>query len=194
MPEGPEVDLDKVRETIDEEIDHQGSGPMLRWISLTTALLAALAAVASLRAGATVNEALLLKTEATQLQAEASDSWAFYQAKGIKAAVARADIDTWSAAGKTAPAAVAASAARYVTEQDSIRRGAEAKEHERDVRNHQADHLLEQHHRFAYAVAFFQIAIALGAVAALTRVRLVWVGSLFLGAAGLLLFASRLLG
>jgi hypothetical protein len=45
----------------------------------------------------------------------------------------------------------------------------------------------------AGAVTFFQIAIALGAVAALTRVRLVWVGSLVLGVAGVLLFASRLL-
>ena len=193
MPEEPEVDLDKIRETIDEEIE-RGGGNLLRWISLSTALLAALAAVASLRAGATVNEALLLKTEATQLQAEASDAWAYYQAKGIKAAVLRADADAWSAAGRTAPPVLATTAARYVSEQVSLSRAARAKEHERDVRNHDADRLLDQHHRFAYAVAFFQIAIALGAVAALTRVRLVWVGSLLLGAIGVLLFASRLLG
>jgi hypothetical protein len=192
MPEETEVDLDKLRETIDEELEQAG-GRMLRWISLTTAILAALAAVASLRAGATVNEALVLKTEATQLQAEASDSWAFYQAKGIKGAVARADIDGWAAAGRTAPPAIAAAAARYATEQDSLSRVAREKEHERDARNHEADRLLEEHHQFAYAVTFFQIAIALGAVAALTRVRLVWVGSMLLGAAGVLLFAWRLL-
>lgn len=193
MPEEAEIDLDKVRETIDEEIDRKG-GSMLRWISLSTAVLAALAAVASLRAGASVNEALLLKTEATQLQAEASDVWAFYQAKGIKGAIARADADAWSAAGRTPPAEMAASAARYGIEQDSLRAVAVAKENERDVRNRKADLLLEQHHRFAYAVAFFQIAIALGAVAALTRVRLVWLGSLALGAAGLALFVSSLGG
>jgi hypothetical protein len=85
MPEDIEIDTDKLRETIDEEIEKRGA-PLLRAISLTTAIFAALAAVASLRAGATVNEAVLLKTEATRLQALASDQWSYYQAKGIKAA------------------------------------------------------------------------------------------------------------
>ena len=55
MPEGPEIDTDKLRETIDEEIEHSAAGSrMLRWVSLSTAILAAVAAVASLRAGDTV--------------------------------------------------------------------------------------------------------------------------------------------
>lgn len=193
MPDEPEIDLDKVREAVDEQLEREG-GRLLRWISLSTAVLAALAAVASLRAGATVNEALLLKTEATQLQAEASDTWAYYQAKGIKAAIAHADGDAWSAAGRTPPPAIAASTARYGVEQDSLRAAATAAERARDAHNRDADALLAKHHYFAYAVAFFQIAIALGAVAALTRVRLVWLGSLALGAAGLALFLSNLRG
>ena len=40
---------------------------------------------------------------------------------------------------------------------------------------------MHQHHRFANSVALFQVAIALGAVAALTRVRLVWYGSIAVG-------------
>ena len=40
VPEGPEIDTDKLRETIDEEAGHSG-GSLLRGISLTTALLAA---------------------------------------------------------------------------------------------------------------------------------------------------------
>ena len=191
MPDDTEIDLDRMRETIDAENERDG-GRLLRWISLSTAVLAAFAAVASLRAGATVNEALLLKTEATQLQAEASDAWAFYQAKGIKAAVSRANADAWTAAGRTAPAVIASSTARYGVEQDSLRVVASTKEHERDSRNHEAESLLAQHHLFAYAVALFQIAIALGAVAALTRVRLVWYGSLLLGVAGVVLFLSHL--
>jgi hypothetical protein len=35
-------------------------------------------------------------------------------------------------------------------------------------------------------VALFQVSIALGAVAALTRLKLVWLGSLALGAGGLI--------
>ena len=88
MPEEIEVDTDRLREEIDKEVESIG-GSLLRNIALTTAILAALAAVASLRAGATVNEALVLKNEATTLQAQASDQWAYYQAKGIKSAVAQ---------------------------------------------------------------------------------------------------------
>ena len=152
-------------------------------------LLAAVAAVASLRAGDTVNEALVMKTEATRLQGEASDQWAYYQAKGIKAAVSRATAVTWRAAGKPVPAETEVTAARYDAEQKDIQEKARELEHERDRKEHEAAALLEQHHRFARAVALFQDSIALGAVAALTRVRLVWYASLVLGAAGLGFFA-----
>src|SRR6476620_8675966 len=102
MPEGAEVDTDKLHETIHEALAREG-GTFLKRIALTTAVLAAFAAVAALQAGATVNEALLLKTEATRAQAEASDQWAFYQAKGIKAAVDEASKQAWLAANRTAP-------------------------------------------------------------------------------------------
>lgn len=75
MPEEIEVDTDKLHEAIQEEVEKEG-GTLLRRIALTTALFAALAAVSSLLAGSTVNEALALKTEAAQLQAQASDQWA----------------------------------------------------------------------------------------------------------------------
>ena len=101
MPEEIEVDTDSLREQIDHEIEEHSGARLLRVTALSTAMLAALAAVASLKAGATVNDAILLKTEATQLQAQASDQWAYYQAKGIKGAVAAASIQTWRAAGKT---------------------------------------------------------------------------------------------
>jgi len=62
------------------------------------------------------------------------------------------------------------------------------------VKSREADHLLEQHHSFANSVALFQVAIALGAVAALTRIRPVWYGSMLMGLAGIaylvLAFAS----
>jgi hypothetical protein len=194
MPEEIEIDTDKLRETIDEEVERAGGGRILRWISLTTAILAALAAIASLRAGATVNEALVLKTEATRLQAEASDQWAYYQAKGIKSAIAQSAMNSWQASGKPVPPALPAEAARYSAQQDTIRKAASRFEQERDRRSAEADILLEQHHSFAASVALFQIAIALGAIAALTRVSLVWIGSLVAGAIGVILMAIPILG
>jgi len=60
-PEGPELESEALKETIDEEIERHEE-PFLRWIALATAILATLAALASLKAGATVNEGLILKT------------------------------------------------------------------------------------------------------------------------------------
>jgi Domain of unknown function (DUF4337) len=193
MPESPEVETDKLHETIREELEHEG-GSFLKRIALTTALLAAFAAIASLRAGATVNEALVLKTEATRLQAEASDQWAYYQAKGLKAAVQEASATSWLAVGKEPPAKYLDDQRRYKDEQAEIRKKAEEKEHQRDEKSKEADKLIHHHHGFASAVALFQVSIALGAVAALTRNRLVWFGSMGVGLVGIVLFAKTLFG
>ena len=192
MPEGPEVDMDKLHETIHEEVEREG-GRMLKGIALTTALLAAFAAIAALRAGVTVNEALVLKTEATRLQAEASDQWTYYQAKGIKGAIQEASRAAWLATGKEPPARLEEATKRYAGEQTEIQKEARAKEHERDAKSTEADHLLHRHHGFANAVAIFQVAIALGAVAALTRNRPIWFGSLLLGMIGAAFFGVTLL-
>ena len=188
MPEAAEVDTDSLHETIHHGLEAEG-GAFLKTVALSTALFAAFAAVASLQAGATVNEALLLKTEATRHQAEASDQWTYYQAKGIKAAVQDASRTAWLAAGREPPADFAQTAARYAREQEDIQRDAREQEHRRDEKSAEADRLLVRHHGFANAVALFQIAIALGAVAALSRARVVWLGSLCVGLSAIGLFA-----
>jgi hypothetical protein len=184
MPEVSEIDTEHLQETI----HHAPTDSLLRSIALSTALLAAFGAVAALQAGGTVNEALVLKTEAGRLQAEASDQWAYYQAKGIKANVQEAARTTWVAAGKTPPANIEQSIQRYTAEQQDIQRAARDKERERDEKSHEADQLLARHHRFAGSVALLQVGIALGAVAALTRQRLIWFGSGILGVLGVGLF------
>jgi hypothetical protein len=184
MPESPEVETEKLHEAIHEELEKEG-GSFLKQVALTTAVLAALAAVSALQAGATVNEALLLKTEATRLQAEASDQWAYYQAKGVKAAIQEATRTSWLAAGKEPPPDYAEKQKRYGEEQKEIQDQAREREKQRDEKSRKADHLLHRHHRFANAVALFQVSIALGAVAALTRYRVVWLASMLLGLGGL---------
>ena len=192
MPEDIEIDTDDLRKTIDEEIEREG-GSLLRTIAMSTALFAALAAIVSLQAGATVNEALVLKTESTRLQAQASDQWAYYQAKGLKAAIARNAQGPWLAQDKSPPAKLAEDEARYTKEQDVIQSKAHELEKERDAKSGEADELLHHHHRFAEAVAFLQVGIALGAVAALTKSRKAWWGSLSLGLIGGGLFGYGLL-
>jgi hypothetical protein len=188
MPEDAEVETEKLHEAIQEELERDG-GRFLRRIALSTALLAVLAALAALRSGATVNQALLLRADATQLQSQASDQWAYYQAKGVKGAVQEAVRASWLAAGKEPPASSEEKVARYEKEQEAIREKALALEREREVKVVESEHLLHGHHRFANAVALFQVAIALGAVAALTRSRLVWAGSMLVGLGGIALLA-----
>ena len=159
MPEDPEVETEKLHEAIHEELEHEG-GRFLRGIALTTAMLAALAAIAALKAGDTVNEALVLKTEAARLQAEASDQWAYYQAKGIKAAVQDAARTSWLAIGREAPPSYEEARKKYGDEQVEIQKAAREKEAERDRKSDEADHLLRRHHGFAGSVALFQVSIA----------------------------------
>lgn len=192
MPEDVEIDTDKLRETIDEEIEREASS-LLRGIALTTAVLAALAAIASLEAGDTVNEALALKTEAARLQSEASDQWAYYQAKGLKSVVFEAQRNVWQALDKPPPAELGAEAQRYADDQKKSRDKAKELEHLRDEKSAEADVLMRRHHFFAESVAFLQVGIALGAVAALVRRRPVWIGSILLGFAGALLFVTALM-
>jgi hypothetical protein len=192
VPEEVEIPTERIDEQIKEQLEREG-GSLLRAIALTTALFAALAAVAALRAGGTVNEALVLKTEATRLQAEASDQWAAYQAKGIKSAIQQASESIWVAQGKKPPPSFSDERQRYAREQSELERVAREKERERDEKSLEADHLLHRHHRFADSVALFQVAIALGAVAALARFRLIWFLSMLVGICGAGLFLTTML-
>ena len=193
MPEEPEVETDHLNEAIHDEMEKDGGG-FLRRIALTTAVLAAFAAIAALQAGSTVNEALVLKTEAGRLQAQASDQWAYYQAKGVKAAVQEGTRATWEAAGKEIPRKTLDQISKYTLEQGEIMKTAQELEKERDGKSAEADALLHHHHRFAKTVALFQVSIALGALAALTRSRPLWWASIVLGLSGILLFSFAFLG
>ncbi len=103
-----------------------------------------------------MNEALVLKTESGRLQAEASDQWAYYQAKGIKSSVQETSRAVYLAAGKTPPANVEQTIQRDAAEQKAIEQAARDKERERDEKSKDADRLIEHHHQFANSVAFIQ--------------------------------------
>jgi Domain of unknown function (DUF4337) len=93
------------------------------------------------------------------------------------AAVNQAAQSAWQAAGKSAPAQLGVDAARYLDDQKKSSDQAKAFEKERDAKSAEADALRERHHGFAAAVAFLQVAIAVGAVAALARSNKIWLFS-----------------
>ena len=193
MPEGPELDaeLDRVRESIDEarEEEREDRG-FLRRVSVTTALIAVLAAVAALQAGGTINEALLEKNEAMAIRGEAFDLWAQYQAKGIKSALLKEEKQTLISLDRVPPTVLDQDIARYQKEQEEI--AADARKHEDAARrrSEESEGFTHRHHRYASSVALMQIAVALSAIAALSKNRMLWTLSLLVAAAGAVFFAD----
>ncbi len=162
------------------------SHPWTLQLSLSTALIAVLAAVSSLQSGASENAALLEKNEAIMAQAKATDQWSYFQAKSTKAAIYAAQaegIDRPEVAQK-----LLAKSEKYKEEQADIEKEARKLEAETDEHGKVGEELLHHHHRFALAVTIFQVAIALSAIAALTKRKPLWFGSLLVGIAGIVFF------
>jgi hypothetical protein len=57
----------------------------------------------------------------------------------------------------------------------------------------ESEHAMHVHHRYAHAVAMIQVAIALSAVGALTRIKPVWVLSMLVGTGGIVFFVLGLM-
>jgi len=182
-----EVGVDKLHEQAHEKAkEERHRAPWLQWLALSTALFAVLAAIASLKSGQLANESLLRMNEATLKQAQASDSWSYYQAKGIKQVTRESESDILSAS--RAPLDVItkarAEAERYKSEQEDIQKEARRLEQEQKELADQSRRDLERHHRFAYAVTVLQVAIGLSAIAALIERRSIWFIALVGGIAG----------
>lgn len=196
MPEGPELEseLDRVRDSIDEarEEEREDRG-FLRRISLSTALVAVLAAVAALQAGSTINEALLEKNESMAIRSEAFDLWAQYQAKGIKSAILKEQKQTLISLDHVPQPALDQDIARYQKEQDEIGADARRREDASRRRSEEADHFTHRHHRYASSVALLQVAIALSAIAALSKNRTLWALSILVALVGAAVFVDGFL-
>ena len=176
--EEPEVPTEHLHEHIKEHAEHSTE----KWIlgvALSSALLAAFAAVASLLAGHNANEAVIS-------QIESSDQWSYYQSKSIKEAQLAGKIDILTALDKPAPEADKGKLAQYEKEKEEVRKEAEQKEKE-------AQRLLSTHEALAVSVTLFQIAIAVGAISVLIRRKSFWLVSLVVGVVGIGFFAQALL-
>ena len=177
--EAPEVPIEEVREHLEHHAHHE-QDRFVSGVALSTAIIAAFAAIASLLAGDHANEAMVS-------QIESADKWAYYQAKGIKAAVLSTKIALLESQGKQAGAKDEEKVAEYAKEQEKIKEEAEAKEKEA------ADHL-GRHKLLAAGVTLLQISIAVGAISALTKRKAFWGVSLCFGLGGVYFLLRELLG
>ena len=177
MPEELEVPTEHLHETLHEEAHkgahHGGGGLELKWIpqvALSSALIAVAAAIASLLAGHHANEAMLEQMQAT-------DQWAFFQAKGIKSAVLESKLQLLEALGKDVKPDERARLDGYETERKKI------EETGHELESSSAKHM-DRHNVLARSVTIFQIAIAMAAIAVLVRRKPLWYVSVALGIAG----------
>ena len=168
-----EVPTEHLHEEINEKAEELSRKTENRWtlfVAISTALMAVLAALGGMIAGHHSNEALIL-------QIKSSDQWAYYQAKSIKAEIRL-----------LLPQNVTAAKPPEVEkqEQEKVKRTAENYEKESEAH-------LQRHIILARCVTLLQVAIAISAIAIITRRRFLWYIGIAVAVGGLYFFIAGLI-
>ena len=154
----------------DHEVEHaasHGAGDKFSGrIAVMTAILATVGAMFSYQGGATQAAAMLAKNNAAIKKTEAANQWNYYQAKSSKQNLSELATALVPAEKQDA---YKSETARYKTEKAVIQKDAEKLEAESRDWDAKSDAQMHEHHRWAQATTFLQIAIALSAIALLTR-------------------------
>ena len=155
----------------DHELEHAAEHDpkgMAGQLAVITAILATVGAMFSYMGGATQADAGLLKNDAAIRKTEASNQWNYYQAKSSKQNLAELAQELAPDARK---AYYATEVKRYQGEKAEIKLAAEKLEAESTAFDVRSAEKMHQHHRWAQATTALQIAIAMAAIALLTRRR-----------------------
>ena len=171
-----------------EELEERRGKAFTRRVALTTAIYAVVLAIASLGGNNATKEMLLA-------QQQASDLWAFYQAKAIRehqyrAQKQRLEVDLAERGSAMKPEGrkkfealmtnFAEEEKRYNAEKKEIEKDAKKLEHERDVNRTKDPY-------FDFAEALLQIAIVMSSISILSTSRSTFIFSLLLAVIGVLL-------
>jgi hypothetical protein len=149
----------------DHAVEHAAHENNLgRWVAMFTAVLATCGAIISYQNGASESLGLEFKNEAILRKSEASDQWAYYQAKGIKQVVMEHAV----AATPVERDANAAEAKRYKDEKADIEKEARKLDEASKKSAEQSEQAFKPHHHLAQALALVQVSIALAALTVLT--------------------------
>jgi hypothetical protein len=152
---------------LDEAAEREPKG-MAGQLAVMTAILATVGAMFSYMAGATQAEAALLKNDAAIKKTEASNQWNYYQAKSGKENLG--ELGTRLASGQD-KVFFEGEVKRYQKEKAEIKLAAEGLEKQSTEFDVQSAAQMHEHHRWAQATMALQIAIAMAAIALLTRRR-----------------------
>ena len=155
----------------DHELEHaaQGhGGERTSSIAMFTAIIATVGALFSYMGGSTQAHAGLYKNNAAIKKTEASNQWNYYQAKSSKQNLSELALELAPTQRKDF---YQEEIKRYRAEKAEIKAVADKLEAEAKAWDHQSDEQMHQHHRWAQATTVLQIAIALAAIALLSKKR-----------------------
>lgn len=159
-----------------EHAAHKDPGGMAGQLAVITAILATVGALFAYMGGATQANAGLHKNDAAIKKTEASNQWNYYQSKSSKQNLSELALELAPEARKTF---YADEIKRYKTEKAEIKLAAEKLEAESKAWDDRSAEQLHQHHRWAQATTALQVAIAMAAIALLTKKQ--WLEKLVLG-------------
>ncbi len=152
---------------MDDAAEREPRG-MAGQLAVMTAILATFGSIFSYMAGATQADAGLLKNDAAIKKTEASNQWNFYQAKSNKQNLSELGLQLVDDARKRQ---FEAESKRYAAEKAEIKLAAEKLEKQSGEFDEKSEAQMHQHHRWAQATTLLQIAIAMAAMALLTKRR-----------------------
>ena len=150
---------------MDEAAEHEPKG-MAGQLAVMTAVLATVGAMFSYMAGATQADAALLKNDAAIKKTEAANQWNYYQAKSSKQNLSELGLELVDSSRK---AAFEDKIKRYESQKVEIKLAAVKLETESTTFDAKSEAAMHQHHRWAQATTALQIAIAMAAMALLTK-------------------------
>jgi hypothetical protein len=192
MPEEPEFDNDKLGKLVYNTSEEVGKTALQKRVALMTVILALLATFASLLASHAQRKAEIIKAEVQRLKDETSDQWAYYGDKRLHLRFMEAAEEPWLALGKPVPSRTLSEENRYAAELKFIAKAARELMHKRDLTLLEIARLEQSHDRFLDTIAIFQVAMTLGALAAVTKRRQAWLVALAIGTLAVVLFTLDL--
>jgi len=166
----------------DHELEHAAQhdpAGMAGQLAVITAILATVGAIFAYMGGATQANAGLYKNDAAIKKTEASNQWNYYQAKSGKQNLSELALELAPESRKTF---YADEIKRYKAEKAEIKLAAEKLDAESKTWDDKSAEQMHQHHRWAQATTALQIAIAMAAIALLTKKR--WLEKLVFGVSG----------
>ncbi len=150
---------------VEHAAQHEPTG-MAGQIAVVTAVIATIGALFAYEGGATQANAGLLKNDAAIKKTEASNQWNYYQAKSSKQNLSELALELVPEARKPF---YQDEIKRYKAEKAEIKAAADKLEAEAKDFDERSAAQMHQHHRWAQATTALQVAIAMAAIALLTK-------------------------